>query len=325
MAQKFLTDINMASGTSVINLVVDPRSSAPSSPAEGQVYYNTVDNVLYYYNGSSWETFGDVTAVLTPSGSALSGGASGGAVTLQVVVDNSTIEISTNSIRIKDGGVTFAKLATSAWTDSITGNSSVKLTTENAVKTYVDATVAGLGNLEGGFAAGSATEFPTAAGGTKKGDYWYVTSDGTVNGAILKVGDVLIANKDNPNVNTTADWIILQTNVDQATETVPGIAEIATQAETNTGTDDTKIVTPLKLKTFFDTAVGGYAANVGNGSSVSFAITHNLNTLDVVVQVVENSTGDTVYTDTARTSVNVVTLTFATAPSTNQYRVVIKK
>lgn len=325
MAQKFLTDINMASGTSVINLVVDPRSSAPSSPAEGQVYYNLVDNVLYYYNGSSWETFGDVTAVLTPSGSALSGGASGGAVTLQVVVDNSTIEISTNSIRIKDGGVTFAKLATSAWTDSITGNSSVKLTTENAVKTYVDATVAGLGNLEGGFDAGSATEFPTAVGGTKKGDYWYVTSDGTVNGAILKVGDVLIANKDNPNVNTTADWIILQTNVDQATETVPGIAEIATQAETNTGTDDTKIVTPLKLKTFFDTVVGGYAANVGNGSSVSFAITHNLNTLDVIVQVVENSTGDTVYTDTARTSVNVVTLTFATAPSTNQYRVVIKK
>ena len=325
MAQKFLTDINMGSGTSIVNLVVDPRSSAPSSPVEGQVYYNTVDDVLYFYNGTSWQSFGDVTSVLTPSGSALSGGAPSGAITLQVVVDNSTIEISTNSIRIKDGGVTFAKLATSAWTDSITGNSSVKLTTENAVKTYVDATVAGLGNLEGGFAAGSATEFPTAAGGTKKGDYWYVTSDGTVNGVILKVGDVLIANKDNPNVNTTTDWVILQTNVDQATETVPGIAEIATQAETNTGTDDTKIVTPLKLKTFFDTAVGGYAANVGNGSSTSFVVTHNLNTLDVLVQVVEISTGDTVYTDVARTTVNAVTVTFNTAPTTNQYRIVIKK
>lgn len=105
---------------------------------------------------------------------------------------------------------------------------------------------------------------------------------------------------------------------------MPGIAEIATQAETNTGTDDTKIVTPLKLKTFFDTAVGGYAADVGNGSSLSFAVTHNLNTLDVIVQVVENSTGDTVYTDVARTSVNVVTVTFNTAPTTDQYRIVIK-
>ncbi len=325
MAQKFLTDINMSNGTSIINLVVDPRSSAPSSPVEGQVYYNTVDDVLYYYNGTAWQTFGDITSVLTPGGSALSGGASSGVVTLQVVVDNSTIEIDTNSIRIKDGGVTFAKLATGAWTDSITGNSSVKLTTENAVKTYVDAAVAGIGNLEGGFAAGSATEFPTAAGGTKKGDYWYVTSNGTVNGAILKVGDVIIAAINNPNVNTTTDWIILQTNVDQATETVAGIAKIATQAETNTGTNDTNIVTPLKLKTFFDTAVGGYAANVGNGSSLSFAVTHNLNTLDVIVQVVEVSTGDTVFTDVARTSVNVVTVTFASAPSTNQYRIIIKK
>lgn len=34
-----------------------------------------------------------------------------------------------------------------------------------------------------------------------------------------------------------------------ASETVKGIAELATQAETDTGTDDTRIVTPLKLKT----------------------------------------------------------------------------
>jgi hypothetical protein len=325
MAQKFLTDINMAVGTSIINLVVDPRSLVPSSPAEGQIYYNTIDNVLYYYNGISWETFGDVTAVLTPTGSALSGGNSGGSVTLQVVVDNSTIEIETNSIRIKDLGVTFAKLATASWTDSITGNSSVKLTTENAVKTYVDTTVASLGNLEGGFAAGVATEFPTAVGGTKKGDYWYVTSNGTVNGAILKVGDVLIANINAPNVSNTTDWIIIQTNVDQATESIAGIAKIATQTETNTGTNDTNIVTPLKLKTFFDTSVGGYAANLGNGASLSFLVTHNLNTLDVIVQVVENSTGDTVFTDISRTTVNTVTITFYSAPLSNQYRIIIKK
>lgn len=35
-----------------------------------------------------------------------------------------------------------------------------------------------------------------------------------------------------------------------ATETLSGIAEIATQAEVNTGTDDTRFVTPLKLATF---------------------------------------------------------------------------
>lgn len=43
-----------------------------------------------------------------------------------------------------------------------------------------------------------------------------------------------------------------------ASETVAGIAEIATQTETNTGTDDARIVTPLKLagRTALDTRAG---------------------------------------------------------------------
>lgn len=324
MAQKFLTPINMGQNQ-ILNLVVDSRTSAPSSPIAAQVYYNTVDGVLYYYNGTAWATFGDITAVLTPTGSALSGGGSSGVITLQIEVDNSTIEISSNAIRLKDGGITFAKLAGSSYVNSITGTSSTKLTTENAVKTYVDSAIADLGQLIGGFDASIATDFPIASGGTNKGDYWRVSGVGTVQGIILKVGDVLIASVNTPSVTDPADWIFLQVNVDQATETAAGIAEIATQAETNAGSDDSRIVTPLKLVTYLDARVGGYAANVGNGSSTSFAVTHGLGTLDVIVQVVEVSTGDTVFVDTARTSTTVVTLTFAVAPTTNQYRVVIKK
>lgn len=44
-------------------------------------------------------------------------------------------------------------------------------------------------------------------------------------------------------------WSDEQGSASPASETVAGIAEIATQAETNTGTDDERIVTPLKLKT----------------------------------------------------------------------------
>lgn len=65
------------------------------------------------------------------------------------------------------------------------------------------------------------------------------------------------------------------------------------------------------------------SANVGNGSSTSFAITHNLNTRDVVVNVYDNSTYDTVETDVVRTDANNVTVSFASAPSGNAYRVVI--
>jgi len=54
--------------------------------------------------------------------------------------------------------------------------------------------------------------------------------------------------------------------VPPATETQAGIAEIATQAETNTGTDDTRIITPLKLATYV-------AAGVGAGSFTDLTAT----------------------------------------------------
>lgn len=66
-----------------------------------------------------------------------------------------------------------------------------------------------------------------------------------------------------------------------------------------------------------------YAANVGNGSSTSIAVTHNLGTKDVVVQLRDASTDAFVLTDWVATDTNTVTLTFATAPASNAYRVTI--
>jgi hypothetical protein len=74
-----------------------------------------------------------------------------------------------------------------------------------------------------------------------------------------------------------------------------------------------------------DTAVVArkYAVNVGNNVLQSITVTHNLNNLDVTVQVYEVSTGDEVYTDISRTGVNTVAVGFAVAPTSNQYRVVV--
>jgi sulfur transfer complex TusBCD TusB component (DsrH family) len=66
-----------------------------------------------------------------------------------------------------------------------------------------------------------------------------------------------------------------------------------------------------------------YVENVGNSASTVFALTHNLGTRDVTVQVFDNSTYETVEVDIARTSTTVTTVTFAVAPSSNAYRVVI--
>lgn len=66
-----------------------------------------------------------------------------------------------------------------------------------------------------------------------------------------------------------------------------------------------------------------YAANVGNGSSTSIAVTHNLATRDVVVSVHDASTFEEVEVDVVKTDANNVTLTFATAPSSNAFRVTV--
>lgn len=108
-----------------------------------------------------------------------------------------------------------------------------------------------------------------------------------------------------------------------ASETTAGIAEIATQAEVDAGTDDARIITPLKLATWSG-RIRKYAASFGDGSATSYVITHNFNTRDVTVVVFPNSgTFDNVEVDVGRTSVNAVTLVFATAPASNAYRVVV--
>lgn len=65
------------------------------------------------------------------------------------------------------------------------------------------------------------------------------------------------------------------------------------------------------------------AKTVGNGTDLSFTITHNFGTRDVVVQVFDNATYDTVFADTVRSSTTAVTVSFSAAPATNAYRVVI--
>ncbi len=78
---------------------------------------------------------------------------------------------------------------------------------------------------------------------------------------------------------------------------------------------------------FYDNAPGGkYAANVGDGTSTSITVTHNLGTRDVIVQVYDNSTPYAqMFPTVQHTSTSAVTLIFTTAPTSNQYRVVVRK
>lgn len=66
-----------------------------------------------------------------------------------------------------------------------------------------------------------------------------------------------------------------------------------------------------------------YSVNVGDNSNTSFTVTHNLGTKDVTVQVYTVSDGTQVEVDVTRTTTSAISVAFAVAPTTDQYRVVV--
>lgn len=66
-----------------------------------------------------------------------------------------------------------------------------------------------------------------------------------------------------------------------------------------------------------------YAANIGNNSSTSFSVTHNFGTRDVTVSIFDTTTYAEVFADVVHTNTNTVTVSFAVAPDTDAFRVVV--
>lgn len=68
-----------------------------------------------------------------------------------------------------------------------------------------------------------------------------------------------------------------------------------------------------------------HSATIGDASATTITVDHNLGSRDVIVQLYDASSYETVYADVVRTNTNRITLTFANAPALNDIKVLVSK
>ena len=163
--------------------------------------------------------------------------------------------------------------------DNMASNSATKVPTQQSVKAYVDASISSGIVYKGAYDASTNTpDLDTSPTGVAVGDMYTVTVAGTFFTTPLEVGDVLIAEVND--AAAEADWTIVQRNVDQATTTTLGLVELATDAETNTGTDTQRAITPSNLTAWTGstniTTLGTIVTGTWQGSVISTAYIQNL-------------------------------------------------
>ena len=111
-----------------------------------------------------------------------------------------------------------------------------------------------------------------------------------------------------------------------ATDVTASAAELNKLDGATASTTELNYVTGVtsSIQTQLNARTRKYATNIGDGTATSIVVTHNLNSQDVSVTLREVATPYAmVITDVEFTTVNTITVKFATAPTAGQYRVTV--
>ena len=360
MARKFLTPIDL-NKLELQNAVIQNLATDPASPAQGQIYYNSVSDLLKVYDGAAWFELGsisteavqDIVNGVIVAGSGVSSTyndssntltiANTGVTSLTGTADEVTVSAASGAVTVSLPATinanttgTAASLTTArniALTGDVTGTLSFDGSASVSMETTIAANSVALGtDTTGNYVAtiaGTANEIEVSGSGSETASVTIGLPDNvtignlTVSGALTVSGSATYVNTEIVTIN---DNIVVLNNNEAGTPSANAGIEVERGTSTNTSilwNETSDVWTLSNDGTNYHGITRKHSSNVGNGSSTQFSITHNLNTRDVSVQVYDNATFDTVDVDVVRTDVNTVTLTFSTAPSINSYRALV--
>jgi hypothetical protein len=255
MSKAFLTDINL-SKNELQNARIQNLASAPSTPVEGQVYYDTTTDKFGVFNGATWDYMGIGDGAGTVTSVAVSGSDGIEVDSGSPITSSGTIALGVNKtsllshINVEDGAdVTDATNVDNAGAvmnsdestagmsfvideNNMASDSDTKVPTQQSVKAYVDASVVGLLDFKGSIDASENPNYPSAL----KGDTYVISVAGKVGGAsgiVVEVGDMIIAVDDNAGgtqASVGSDWSLLQHNLVGALLASNNLSDVANAA-----------------------------------------------------------------------------------------------